>query len=96
LEDIRSLNLQKGFFGAHGIDLTAGLTDVSPDEAAVKRPLAAMCRQVIAVLDATKWGRVGVASFASLDQLGVIITDEGAPGDMVAAVRAAGVEVVIV
>lgn len=96
LDDIRSLNLQKGFFGAHGIDLTAGLTDVSPDEAAVKRPLAAMCRQVIAVLDATKWGRVGIASFASFDQLGVIITDAAAPAEMVAEVRAAGVEVVIV
>ncbi len=96
LDDIRTLNLQKGFFGAHGIDLTAGLTDVSPDEAAVKRPLAAMCRQVIAVLDATKWGRVGVASFAGLDQLAVIITDAGAPAEMVAQVRAAGVEVITV
>jgi len=96
LDDLRNLNLQKGFFGAHGIDLMAGLTDVSPDEAAVKRPLAAMCRQVIAVLDATKWGRVGIASFASLDQLGLIITDEGAPVAMVTEMRAAGVEVVIV
>jgi DeoR/GlpR family transcriptional regulator of sugar metabolism len=76
--------------------LVAGLTDVSADEAAVKRPLAAMCRQVIAVLDATKWGRVGIASFASLDQLGVIITDEGAPASPIAEMRAAGVEVVIV
>jgi DeoR family transcriptional regulator, aga operon transcriptional repressor len=96
LDEIRSFNLQKGFFGAHGIDLTAGLTDVSADEAAVKRPIAALCRQVLAVLDATKWGRVGIASFAGLDQIGVIITDEGAPAEMVAQMRAAGVEVVIV
>ncbi|WP_298980758.1 DeoR/GlpR family DNA-binding transcription regulator [Caldilinea sp.] len=96
LEEIARLNLQKGFFGAHGVDLLAGLTDVSPDEAAVKRPIAALCRQVIAVLDATKWARVGVASFASLDQVSVIITDAGAPGEMVAAVRARGVEVAIV
>lgn len=96
LEELQSFNLQKGFFGAHGIDAAAGLTDVSADEAAVKRPLAALCRQVIAVLDATKWGRVGIASFASVEQLNVIITDAGAPASSVAHMRASGIEVVIV
>lgn len=96
LEEIGKLNLQKGFFGAHGIDLVAGLTDVSPDEAAVKRPIAAMCRQVIAVLDATKWSRVGVASFASIDQVHTVITDAAAPGDLVAACRSRGIEIVVV
>ena len=43
LDDLRVFNLEKGFFGAHGISLEAGLTDVSADEAAVKRPLAALC-----------------------------------------------------
>jgi DeoR family transcriptional regulator of aga operon len=96
LDALQSFNLQKGFFGAHGIDALAGLTDVSAEEAAVKRPLAALCRQVIAVLDATKWGRVGIASFASLEQVNVIITDAEAPAPLVAQMQAAGVEVVIV
>ena len=96
LEEIRGFNLQKGFFGAHGIDLAAGLTDVSAEEAAVKRLLAAMCRQVIAVLDATKWGRVGLSSFAGLQQVGVIITDAEAPAPLVGQVCAVGIEVVIV
>ncbi len=96
LDELRSFNLQTGFFGAHGIDLAAGLTDVSAEEAAVKRPLAALCRQVIAVLDATKWGRVGLASFAELQQIGVIITDAEAPAALVEQMRAAGIEVVIV
>ena len=64
LDALHGFNLGWGFFGAHGITVEAGLTDVSPDEAAVKRPLVARCHQVVAVLDATKWGRVGVASFA--------------------------------
>ena len=51
------------------------MTDVSADEAAVKRPLVTMCREVVAVLDATKWGRVGLASFASVAQLTTVITD---------------------
>jgi DeoR/GlpR family transcriptional regulator of sugar metabolism len=89
-------NLQKGFFGAHGITLAEGLTDVSAEEAEVKRPLVGMCRQVIAVVDATKWGRLGLASFANLEEVNTIVTDSHAPADQVAAVRDAGVEVVLV
>lgn len=94
LEMVRRFNVQRGFFGAHGITLAEGLTDVSADEADVKRPLVAMCREVVAVLDATKWGRAGIASYADVSQLHTIITDTHAPAEMVAAVRAAGVQVV--
>jgi DeoR family transcriptional regulator of aga operon len=96
LDLLRRFNIRKGFFGAHGISLTEGLTDVSPDEAELKRPLVGMCRQVIATLDDTKWGRVGLVSFAALAQIHTVITDVGAPADLVAQVRAAGVEVVLV
>ena len=94
LDMLRQYNIQKGFFGAHGITLEEGLTDVSADEADVKRAMAGMCRQVFAVLDATKWGRVGLASFAPLSQIDTIITDCDAPAELVAQVRAAGVTVV--
>jgi DeoR family transcriptional regulator of aga operon len=96
LEILQKFNIQKGFFGAHGISLPEGLTDVSADEAAVKRPLVAMCRQVIAVLDATKWGRVGLASFAGLEEVDCIITDRDAPADLIEQVRALGIEVILV
>ncbi len=93
LEMVRRFNVQKGFFGAHGVTLAEGLTDVSADEADVKRPLVAMCRAAVAVLDATKWGRAGLASFADLAQIHTLITDTHAPAEMVAAIRAAGVQV---
>jgi DeoR/GlpR family transcriptional regulator of sugar metabolism len=96
LHMLRKFNIQKGFFGAHGINVPEGLTDVSAEEAEVKRPLVAMCRQVMAVLDATKWGQVGVASFASLEQVDRVITDMDAPADLVELVRSCGVEVILV
>lgn len=89
-------NIQKGFFGAHGITVPEGLTDVSAEEAAVKRPLVTKCREVIAVLDATKWGRVGLASFAPLSALECVITDTEAPKDMVKEVRILGTRVMFV
>lgn len=96
VERLRRLNIHKGFFGAHGISLAEGLTDVSLAEAEVKRPMIAMCQQAIAVLDATKWGRVGLASFAPLNRLHQVISDLSAPADYVHQVRTAGVEVVLV
>ena len=96
ISEIQRFNIEKGFFGAHGIEPTAGLTDVSADEAAVKRPLIGLCRQTIAVLDATKWGRVGLASFAGLTQMSNIVTDGGAPAALVASVRELGCTVTIV
>jgi DeoR/GlpR family transcriptional regulator of sugar metabolism len=96
LELLRQFNIQKGFFGAHGLSLPEGLTDVSAEVAEVKRALVSMCRQTIAVLDATKWGRVGLASFARPDEITTIITDAHAPVELVAQVRAVGITVNIV
>jgi DeoR/GlpR family transcriptional regulator of sugar metabolism len=96
LELLRKFNIQKGFFGAHGLTLAEGLTDVSAEEAEVKRQMVAMCRHTIAVLDATKWDRVGLASFAQLEDIDTIITDSQAPIELITQVRALGIEVVAV
>jgi len=95
LEMLRDFHIQKGFFGIHGITLEKGLTDVSADEADVKRPLVTMCHQVTAVFDSTKWGKVGLASFATLEQIDRAITDD-APAEMARQVRALGVELELV
>lgn len=96
LEALRKFNIQKGFFGAHGLSVPEGLTDVSADEADMKRPLVEMCREVIAIVDATKWGRVGLASFARLDQIDRVITDSHVSPDLMDQVRAQGIEVMAV
>jgi DeoR/GlpR family transcriptional regulator of sugar metabolism len=89
-------HIAKGFFGAHGITVEDGLTDVSEAEARVKRPLVAMCRRVIGLVDATKWGRTGIASFAEIQDVDEVITDRAAPAVMVDVVREVGVEVTLV
>jgi DeoR/GlpR family transcriptional regulator of sugar metabolism len=94
-EFLKQFNFQKGFFGAKGLTLEDGLTDVNSDEVVVKRDWVVYARRVIAIVDSSKWGRVGFASFASIDQIDCVISDEGAPPDMVATLRKAGVEVII-
>jgi len=96
LDTFRRFNIRTGFFGAHGISLTEGLTDVSVEEAEAKRPLVAMCREVVAVLDATKWGRAGLASFAEIKAIHRVITDANAPTEPVESVRHLGITVSLV
>lgn len=87
------VNIQKAVVGAVGLTLEQGLTEVTEEEAAVKRTLVGAARQVVAVVDHTKWGRVGLSTFCSIERLSLVITDAQAPAGMVAEVRARGVEV---
>jgi DeoR/GlpR family transcriptional regulator of sugar metabolism len=91
---LRKYNLKSGFFGAHGLSFPEGLTDVSAGEAEVKREVVTMCHQVIAVIDASKWGRVGPASFAHPQDIHIIITDEQAPTGLVEQARSLGTRVI--
>ena len=91
---LNKYNIKTGFFGAHGLNFPEGLTDVSAGEAEVKCAVVAICRQVVALIDATKWGRVGPASFARPQDLYVIVTDADAPVDLVEQARALGTRVV--
>jgi DeoR/GlpR family transcriptional regulator of sugar metabolism len=90
---LRKYNIKTGFFGAHGLSFPEGLTDVSADEAEVKREVVSMCRQIIALIDASKWGRVGPASFANPQDIHIIITDEQAPVGLVEQARSIGTRI---
>ena len=64
------------------------------EEAQIKRSMVTAAREVYAVVDHTKWGRVASATFCRTESLSGVFTDGEAPADMVAALREAGVEVV--
>ena len=49
-----------------------------------------MCCRVIALIDASKWGRVGLASFANPQDIHIIITDEQAPAGLDEQARSLG------
>lgn len=91
-----NLNVRIGFFGARGITLDQGLTDVNLEEAQTKCRMAQLCQEVVAVLDGSKWGQMAVVTFAALDKVQRIITDHSAPADLIEAVRRRGIPVVVV
>ena len=93
---LQGIHIRSGFFGARGFTLAEGLTDVNIEEVKTKQALARSCHRVVAMFDARKWGQVATATFATLDEIDVIISDVDAPEALVAAVRARGVEVILV
>jgi DeoR/GlpR family transcriptional regulator of sugar metabolism len=72
---IRSLHVDLLFLGCHGIDPVAGLTTPNLAEAETNRAFVQAARRVTVVADHTKWGIVGLSSFAGLDEVDTFITD---------------------
>lgn len=92
----RRVNVQKAFVGAVGLTMEAGLSDAMEEEAQIKRSMVAAARETYALVDHTKFGRTASATFCRTDRLTGILTDEQAPVEMIEALRALGVEVVLV
>jgi DeoR/GlpR family transcriptional regulator of sugar metabolism len=78
---IRTLHVDQLFLGVHGMNGQAGFTTPNLAEAETNRALIAGADQVVVCADSTKWGSVGLASFAPLSAADVVITDSGLPAE---------------
>ena len=76
---IAALHFDLLFLGVHGISVEAGLSTPNLAEAETNRRLVHSARRVVVVADHTKWGTVGLSSFATLDQVDTLVTDSGLP-----------------
>ncbi|MGW6055602.1 DeoR/GlpR family DNA-binding transcription regulator [Streptomyces sp. NPDC055189] len=76
---IGALHFDVLFLGVHGISAEAGLSTPNLAEAETNRRLVQSARRVIVVADHTKWGTVGLSSFATLEQVDTLVTDAGLP-----------------
>jgi len=90
------INIQKAFLGAAGFTLESGLADATDEEAQIKRSMVAAAREVIAIVDHTKWQRAAFATFCPTDKISIVLTDEDAPAEMVSALVGRGAEVRLV
>lgn len=76
---IRSLHFDVLFLGVHGISVEAGLSTPNLGEAETNRRFVRSARRVVVVADHTKWGTVGLSSFATLEEVDTLVTDAGLP-----------------
>jgi DeoR family fructose operon transcriptional repressor len=90
---IRRLRPDVAFIGTNGVSAEFGLSTPDPDEASVKSAIVQSARRVIVVADASKHDRELLVTFASLEDIDVLVTDAEPPAALGAALADAGVEV---
>ncbi|WP_436495405.1 DeoR/GlpR family DNA-binding transcription regulator [Actinokineospora sp. HUAS TT18] len=94
LNALRDLYVDVAFLGTNGLSAGRGLSTPDQAEAAVKQAMVAAARRVVVLADSSKVGTDCFARFASLDQVDVIITDDGLDALEAAEFEAAGPTVV--
>jgi DeoR/GlpR family transcriptional regulator of sugar metabolism len=95
IAQLRTVHLDLVFMGVHGMDARAGFTCPNLMEAETDRAMIEAGRRLVIVADHTKWGVVGIATIARLDQADALVTDVGLDADALAVVREAIPDVVI-
>lgn len=95
IEGLAGLTADVIFLGCDGLTVDAGLTTPHVLVAEIGAAATARSRRVVAVADSTKIGRQGFKTIVALGDVDVLITDTGANPELVAQIRAAGVEVIL-
>jgi DeoR family transcriptional regulator of aga operon/DeoR family fructose operon transcriptional repressor len=86
----RPADVDTAFVGVAGFIVRDGLFEATSGEARVKQAMVGAARQVVAILDHSKWGRPGIAPFCATADVDLFLTDAGAPPRMVRELAAAG------
>lgn len=92
---LQQLHFDKAFMGTMGVALAEGVTTTDPNEAFTKRAVMAQSARKYLLADSSKLGEVAFAKAGALTDFDVLITDRQAAPKFIAAVRKAGVEVVL-
>jgi len=95
-ETVQQFFVDKPFLGVAGIDLEAGMTEYSLEDALVKRAMLRSAKQTIVVADASKFGQVAFAAVAPVRAANYIITDASIQQDTLDALRSLAIEVIVV
>lgn len=84
------------FICGEGITAPGGVTDVNPLDITVKRLMMERAKRVVFLMDSKTFGKESFASLASFDEIDVLVTDDGAPEEMIRMIHDRGVRVDVV
>lgn len=77
VNSLKTLHLDLLFFGTHGFSARTGFTTPNLLEAETNRALIGTAQRAVALADHSKWGVVGIATYAALEEIHTLITDAG-------------------
>jgi len=96
LNQLQELTADIAFLGTDGLTMEGGATTANVLMAEVDRMMADHARKTVLVTDSSKFGRKGFVPVKAVSAYHTIITDNGAPAEIVQAIRDMGVEVLLV
>ena len=88
---IAEMHIEKAFFSCSGFSLERGLTEVHFAEAQLKRKAIESSRQIIALVDSTKFGKEDLTPFARSDQIAYLISDSKLSFEWIEKLKQAGI-----
>lgn len=91
LANVGSVSATTCFIGCAGISTAAGVTSTTQQEAAVNSLMVERADRMVLLADSSKLGMAAGFSYATLDQVSILITDTGATDEDVDALLAAGI-----
>lgn len=95
-EMLKQFYIDKAFLGVSAICANRGITDYDYGEVRIKREVIAQAREVIVVVDHSKFGKTALLKIAPITQVHHVITGVEAPPEELAALRAMGIRVTVV
>jgi len=95
-EFFSKFRVKKAFFGARGLTVKDGFTDPTPLYTGLKNAMKQNAEKVIMLLDSSKFGVRSLVPVMSLEEVDTIVTDAGAPVEMVAALQEKGIDIRVV
>ncbi|MBM7414836.1 DeoR family fructose operon transcriptional repressor [Rhodococcus sp. PvP016] len=95
LRVLGTVRVDVAFMGTNAISVTHGLSTPDTDEAAVKRAMVGSADRVVVVTDSAKIGLQFFMSFAALDCVDVLVTDDGITDTDCTRLQQHGLEVVV-
>jgi DeoR/GlpR family transcriptional regulator of sugar metabolism len=82
VEELLKLHVDRTFLGADAIHHEAGITNITFVEVEVKRAMIAAAREVVVVADSSKFAHRALAQVCGLDEVDLILTDDGLAPDI--------------
>ncbi len=92
---IEELHVEMAFLSCSGFSLERGMTEVHLGEAQLKRKMIESSRQLIALVDSSKFGKEDLTSFARPEKICRLFTDHHLSSDWLERLRQARVEFTI-
>lgn len=78
---LNQIHIDMMFTSANGFSIESGLTDFSMYEVELKKSVVKASNKIVALIDHTKFKKNSIASFASTDDIDILITDKKVPKD---------------